>query len=68
LKESDNPEQLLKDIEKRLNHIRSPFRTAEKFSVEDIIDPRDTRKELCDWISLAVKNRKAGPVSFGMRP
>ena len=37
---------LLKDIEERLNHVRSPFRTAEKFSVEDIIDPRDTRKEL----------------------
>ena len=39
-----------------------------EFSVEDIIDPRDTRKELCAWINLAVKNRKVGPVSFGMRP
>ena len=68
LEKSDNPELLLKEIEERLNHVRSPFRTAEKFSVEDIIDPRDTRKELCDWISLAAKNRKAGPVSFGMRP
>ena len=68
LEKSDNPELLLKEIEERLNHVRSPFRTAEKFSVEDIIDPRDTRKELCDWISLVAKNRKAGPVSFGMRP
>ena len=68
LEKSDNPELLLKEIEERLNHVRSPFRTAEKFSVEDIIDPRDTRKELCEWISLAAKNRKAGPVSFGMRP
>ena len=68
LEKSDNPELLLKEIEERLNHVRSPFRTAEKFSIEDIIDPRDTRKELCEWISLAAKNRKAGPVSFGMRP
>ena len=65
---SDNPEKLLKEIEEKLNHVRSPFRTAEKFSVEDIIDPRDTRKELCSWITLAGKNMKPGPVSFGMRP
>ena len=68
LLKSDDPDKLFKEIEKKLNHVRSPFRTAEKFSVEDIIDPRDTRKELCYWIHLAVKIRKAGPVSFGMRP
>lgn len=65
---SDNPEKLLKELEEKLNHVRSPFRTAEKFSVEDIIDPRDTRKELCYWIGLASKNLTSGPVSFGMRP
>lgn len=68
LEKSDKPEELLRNIEERLNHVRSPFRTAEKFSVENIIDPRDTRKELCDWIELAVKNRVPKPVSFGMRP
>tara|TARA_X000001036_G_C20669790_1_gene802051 strand:- start:1039 stop:2586 length:1548 start_codon:yes stop_codon:yes gene_type:complete len=68
LLKSENPNKLIKEIEKKLNHVRSPFRTAEKFSVEDIIDPRDSRKELCYWINLAVKIRKAGPVSFGMRP
>ena len=68
LEKSDKPEELLRNIEERLNHVRSPFRTAEKFSVENIIDPRDTRKELCYWIELAVKNRVPKPVSFGMRP
>jgi acetyl-CoA carboxylase carboxyltransferase component len=68
LLKSENPDKLIKEIENKLNHVRSPFRTAEKFSVEDIIDPRDSRKELCYWINLAVKIRKAGPVSFGMRP
>jgi len=32
---------------------RSPFRTAEKFGVEDIIDPRDTRPLLCEFAELA---------------
>ena len=68
LEKSENPEELLKNIEKKLNYVRSPFRTAEKFSIENIIDPRDTRKELCDWIELAIKNRIPQPVSFGMRP
>ncbi len=33
--------------------MRSPFRTAERFSVEEIIDPRDTRPLLCDWAARA---------------
>ena len=33
--------------------MRSPFRTAERFSVEEIIDPRDTRPLLCDWAERA---------------
>ena len=39
----------IKDIEEKLNQVRSPFRSAEKFSIENIIDPRDTRKLLCEW-------------------
>src|SRR5205085_1008203 len=31
------------EIEGRLNQYRSPFRTAETFLIEEIIDPRDTR-------------------------
>jgi len=41
------------EIEDRLEKLRSPFRTAERFSVEDIIDPRDTRPLLCDWAQRA---------------
>ena len=33
--------------------MRSPFRTAERFGVEEIIDPRDTRPLLCDWAERA---------------
>src|SRR2546430_389187 len=36
---------LLKEIEARLNVYRSPFRTAEAFNGQEIIDPRDTRPD-----------------------
>jgi acetyl-CoA carboxylase carboxyltransferase component len=59
--------ELLK-IEARLNALRSPFRSAEKFWVEEIIDPRKTRSLLCDFVRLAEPVRTAGKVSLSMRP
>ncbi|MHC2579531.1 acetyl-CoA carboxylase carboxyltransferase component [Bradyrhizobium diazoefficiens] len=51
----------LREIEERLNKLRSPFRSAEKFWVEEIIDPRKTRSLLCEFARLAEPLRKAGP-------
>ncbi|MGX1170988.1 acyl-CoA carboxylase subunit beta [Bradyrhizobium sp. NC92] len=51
----------LKEIEERLNKLRSPFRSAEKFWVEEIIDPRKTRSLLCEFARLAEPLRKVGP-------
>ena len=34
-------------------NMTSPFKTAEKFGILDIIDPRETRSTLCDWIEDA---------------
>ena len=34
------------ELEAKLISTRSPFRTAEPFNIEDIIDPRDTRPVL----------------------
>ncbi|HWT92070.1 MAG TPA: carboxyl transferase domain-containing protein [Solirubrobacteraceae bacterium] len=53
LEASDDPVKLRAEIEARLNAVRSPFRTAERFGVEEIIDPRDTRRILCDWAERA---------------
>ncbi len=47
------PAAHLEAIRNRLNRVRSPFRTAEKFGIEDIIDPRDTRPLLCEFAGLA---------------
>ncbi len=52
-KNGGDPAAHLEAIRARLNLVRSPFRTAEKFAVEDIIDPRDTRPLLCEFADLA---------------
>jgi acetyl-CoA carboxylase carboxyltransferase component len=65
---SDNPEAKIAEIQARLGALRSPFRTAESFWVEDIIDPRDTRKLLCEFADLAEPIREPGRRAFGMRP
>jgi len=48
-----DPEAKRREIERRLQAIASPFRTAEAFNIEDIIDPRETRPLLCDFIETA---------------
>lgn len=57
----------LAEIEGRLNKLRSPFRSAEAFWIEEIVDPRDTRRLLCEFAELAAPVR-AGQARFWMRP
>jgi acetyl-CoA carboxylase carboxyltransferase component len=56
------------EIEERLEKLRSPFRTAEAFWIEEIIDPRDTRKLAVEFANLAEKLRRPGESAFCMRP
>ncbi len=67
---SENPQQLLEELSARLEGVRSPFRTAEVFGVEEIIDPRDTRPLLCEWIDDAYRllPQNLGPSTHTMRP
>ena len=65
---ADDPVAKLREIETRLNLLRSPFRTAETFHVEEIIDPRDTRKLLCEFARLAEKLRTPGRPVMTTRP
>jgi acetyl-CoA carboxylase carboxyltransferase component len=48
-----DPAARLAQIKAKLDAVTSPFRSAEHFSVEDIIDPRDTRPLLCEFAGLA---------------
>ena len=65
---SDDPETLLAEITDRLNQVRSPFRTAEAFLIEEIIDPRDTRPLLCEFANLSAPLRTPGPAAVAYRP
>jgi acetyl-CoA carboxylase carboxyltransferase component len=72
LEAADDPAALREEIEARLNAVRSPFRTAERFNIEEIIDPRDTRPLLCDWARRAYEilahELGDGPKARGLRP
>lgn len=68
LEKSKNPEKLLEEINERMEKVRSPFRTAESFLAEEIIDPRDTRRLICEFANLSSPLRKTGKSSFGLRP
>jgi acetyl-CoA carboxylase carboxyltransferase component len=60
-----DPEAKRQEIEHRLQALASPFRTAEAFNIEDIIDPRDSRPILVDFIEMAQDELKTqlGPTS-----
>jgi len=50
---SPDPDKLRAELEARFNKIRSPLRTAEMFGIEEIIDPRETRPLLIEWVQQA---------------
>ncbi|OGK82960.1 MAG: methylmalonyl-CoA carboxyltransferase [Candidatus Rokubacteria bacterium GWC2_70_16] len=63
-----DPAARLGEIDARLTKLRSPFRSAETFWIEEIVDPRDTRPLLCDFANLAAPLRRPGPSTHQMRP
>jgi acetyl-CoA carboxylase carboxyltransferase component len=65
---ADDPAAKLAEIEERLQLMRSPFRSAEAFLIEEIIDPRDTRPLLCEFANMAAPLRTPGQSFFTMRP
>jgi acetyl-CoA carboxylase carboxyltransferase component len=62
-----DPAKLRAEIEAKLEAFQSPIRTAEAFGVEEMIDPRETRRHLCRFANLAAPLRQA-PSSFSYRP
>ena len=68
LEAAEDPEAKLAEIETRLQQLRSPLRTAEAFWVEEIIDPRDTRRLLCEFADMAEKVLEPGMSTHGIRP
>lgn len=57
---ADDPKAREAELEAELRAYTSPFRTAEALAVEEIIDPRETRPILCDYIALAENRLRIG--------
>jgi len=71
IQSSPDPDARRSEIEERLRQLCSPFRTAEAFGVEEMVDPRDTRLILCDFVKTAygITAGQLGPKSReGIRP
>ncbi len=65
IESAPDPDARRAEIEARLDALQSPFRTAHAFAVEDIIDPRETRPLLVDFVEDAQEILKSqlGPTS-----
>ena len=55
LAESDDPEALRAELMARIESARGPVGPLSRFQMEEMIDPRDTRKMICEWIDTAHK-------------
>ena len=68
--EAPDPEAKRAELEAMFSKARSPYPPAESFAMHELIDPRETRPLLCDWIEWiqpklqTLKNQ----VRFTMRP
>lgn len=64
IESSPDPKAKKEELENRFRAISSPFRTAEATGL-DIIDPRDTRSLLCDFVEMsqAIIKTQLGPGS-----
>ncbi len=71
IENAPDPEAHRAKLEAQLASIRgTPFRTAEIGGVEDIVDPRETRPLLCEWLDLVYEllPQDLGIKRRGMRP
>ncbi len=68
--EAADPEAFRKEMEDQFAKSKNPYISAESFAVNDMIDPRETRPYLCDWIELIQPQLDVlvGPRAFTYRP
>jgi acetyl-CoA carboxylase carboxyltransferase component len=65
-----DPEARRRELEEQMAKGRSPFARAEAFGVHDLIDPRETRPALCEWMEWAAPllRDQLGPRQYTIRP
>ena len=55
LAEAEDPVALRAELNARIESARGPLGPLSKFQIEEMIDPRDTRKYVCEWVKLAYR-------------
>jgi acetyl-CoA carboxylase carboxyltransferase component len=72
LTEATDPAALRAEIEARIESVRGPVGPLNRFQMEEMIDPRDTRAWICEWIEtawrIATQPDRLGPRPLGFRP
>jgi len=70
LANSEDPDALRAELMEKLGAVRAPIRTAHAFGIEHMIDPRETRPILCEWVhqAYAIEAHQLGKRARGFRP
>ncbi|HZZ87443.1 MAG TPA: carboxyl transferase domain-containing protein [Caulobacteraceae bacterium] len=72
LAEAADPAALRAEINARIESARGPIGPLNRFQMEEMIDPRDTRRWICDWLptawKVATQPGRLGPRALGFRP
>ena len=72
LAEAADPVGLRAELEARIESVRGPIGPLNRFQLEELIDPRDTRRLIGEWIPLATRVATAPhrlvPRALGYRP
>jgi acetyl/propionyl-CoA carboxylase alpha subunit/acetyl-CoA carboxylase carboxyltransferase component len=55
LAEAEDPEALRAELYARIESARGPVGPLNKFQIEEMIDPRETRRYICEWVEMAYK-------------
>ncbi len=55
LAEAEDPKALRDELMARIETARGPLGPLSKFQMEEMIDPRDTRKLVCEWAQIAIR-------------
>ena len=72
LAEAEDPQALRDELMARIESARGPLGPLSKFQLEEMIDPRDTRRLVCEWAQiayrLATQPARLAPRAIQFRP
>jgi acetyl/propionyl-CoA carboxylase alpha subunit/acetyl-CoA carboxylase carboxyltransferase component len=72
LAEAEDPVALRAELNARIESARGPIGPMNKFQIEEMIDPRHTRRYICEWAPIAHRHAtradRLNPRALGFRP